>query len=210
MIIAIDGPAAAGKGTLAKALGIKLNFDYMDTGIIFRDLAFRMIQKDLKETDITAIIGMVDEIDFSSSDRNELRSPEVAQMASVIASIDEVRQATLSLQRRFAQNPPGAKGAVLDGRDIGTVVCPEADVKIFMTADLEVRATRRFIDLKKRGYSTLWHEVFDDMKIRDDRDKNRAVAPLKPAQDAVVLDTTRMTEEEVLRKTLDIICNKAY
>ena len=190
--IAIDGPAAAGKGTISKAVAAHYGFAYLDTGLLYRAVGAKVLlgldpieaAKTLSAEDLEA---------------QGLRTPEVAQAASKVAVIAEVRAALVDFQRAFARR---AGGAVLDGRDIGTVICPNAEAKLFVTASAEVRAKRRFLELTGKGKVTSIKEVLADVKARDDRDMNRAEAPLKPAEDAVMIDTSDLSIEEALAAAL--------
>ena len=181
--IAIDGPAAAGKGTISRAVAAHFGFAHLDTGLLYRAVGARMLEG---VDPIAAARALVPE----DLENPALRTPEVAQAASKVAVIGEVRAALVDFQRAFARR---AGGAVLDGRDIGTVICPEAEAKLFVTASAEIRARRRFDELRERGLSAEFDTVLADVKARDARDMERAEAPLKPAQDAVVIDTTEMT-----------------
>lgn len=211
-IIAIDGPAASGKGTLARALSEKLGFGYMDTGALYRAVAYEVLEAGGNpESEGDAVQGaqrFTDRLKVESDILGHagLRSESVAQAASQVASVSEVRDLLLQAQRSFAKDPGrGLKGAILDGRDIGTVVCPEAQIKIFITADLAVRAERRMKELQFRGIPVTYEAVLKDMRKRDVRDKNRNTAPLKPAEDAVVIDTSALTEQDIQKQVLDII-----
>ena len=193
--IAIDGPAAAGKGTIGRALAAHFGFAHLDTGLLYRATGRRML-------------GGLDPIEAAHSLRAEdleaddLRTPDVSQAASRVAAIPEVRQALLDFQRAFARR---AGGAVLDGRDIGTVICPEAEVKLFVTASDAERARRRHLELTGKGHEVTLDEVAQDLRDRDARDSARATAPLKPAEDAVLLDTSEMTIEEATAKAIAIV-----
>lgn len=181
-IIAIDGPAASGKGTIGRALAADLGFHHLDTGLLYRATG-------VKGGDpVAAARGLV----AADLARDDLRSAEAGQAASRVAAIPEVRAALIDFQRRFAMREPGA---VLDGRDIGTVICPEAEVKLFVTASPEVRAERRFLELTAAGHEVTRAGVLADVKARDERDSSRSAAPLRPAEDAVVLDTSELDIE---------------
>ncbi len=186
MIIAVDGPAAAGKGTIARALADHFRFHFLDTGTLYRRVGLAVIKSGGDSAKAPEIAQNLNIHDYREAD---LRSEEVGAAASLVASIPEVRQALLAFQREFAAHAPGA---VLDGRDIGTVVCPDAAVKLFVTASPEVRARRRFAELKSYGMDVNLAAVLDDIKRRDERDSHRAVAPLVAAADAVVIDTSEL------------------
>lgn len=196
-IVAIDGPAAAGKGTLAKRLAAHLGYDHLDTGSLYRAVASKALRAGMMPENAAASFAIAD---LSASD---LRSEKVAQHASVVAAIPAVRAALLDFQRDFARNPPGGKGAVLDGRDVGTVVCPWPETaKFFVTASLEARARRRYEELLAKGESPIHAAVLAEMAERDARDAQRATAPLKPAPDAILLDTSDMTAEDAFQAAL--------
>jgi cytidylate kinase len=190
--VAIDGPAAAGKGTISKAVAERLGFAHLDTGLLYRAVGAKTLTG---AEPIAAAQALLPE----DLDGTDLRTPEVAQAASKVAVIPEVRAALVDFQRAFARR---AGGAVLDGRDIGTVICPEAEVKLFVTASAEVRAERRFLELDAKGMEVTREEVLADVKARDDRDMNRAEAPMKPAEDAVLIDTSSLSIEEALAAAL--------
>ena len=181
--IAIDGPAAAGKGTVSKAVAAHFGFAHLDTGLLYRAVGAKM----LLGMDPTVAAQTLNAKDLTSGD---LRSPEVAQAASKVAVVANVRSALLNFQRSFARR---AGGAVLDGRDIGTVICPQAEAKLFVTARAEVRARRRYEELALKGDALSFEQVLADVHERDARDRDRAEAPLKPAQDAVTIDTSDMS-----------------
>ncbi len=203
MIIAIDGPAAAGKGTLARRLGRHFNLAYLDTGRLYRAVGFRTLQLgfDPNNADAAAVVARA--LDPRDLDEPGLRDEAVGAAASVVAAHEGVRKALLDFQRDFAHRPPkGFAGAVLDGRDIGTVVCPEADVKLFVTARPEVRAERRVRELQARGVAAIHSRVLQDMNERDARDIARGVAPLSAAVDAFVLDTSEFVEDAAFAAAL--------
>jgi cytidylate kinase len=202
MIIAIDGPAASGKGTLAALVAEHLGYDCLDTGLLYRAVARDVRAKGGVLTDEAAAARAAAALDVTTLDDAELKSATMGEAASVVAGHPAVRAALLDLQREFARRPPGV---VIDGRDIGTVVCPDADVKIFVTANLEVRARRRFDELVHRGEPVTFEGVLEVIRKRDARDQARTVAPLRPASDAVVLDTSAMTVTEAFQVALDIV-----
>lgn len=185
MIIAVDGPAAAGKGTIARALARHFGFHFLDTGSLYRMVGLSLLRRGLDPADTAAAIAAAKTLNPARFDDAELRTEAVGAAASIVAVIPEVRAELLDFQRSFARRKPGA---VLDGRDIGTVVCPEADVKLFVTASPEVRARRRQMELGAASYD----EVLADIQARDRRDSGRATAPLAAAADAVVIDTSVM------------------
>jgi cytidylate kinase len=203
-IITIDGPAASGKGTLARKLAEHLGYFYLDTGALYRLIGLEVLKTNIepeKNEDAVAKIAQNLAQSFTANMMNnpDLKRDDVGQNASRSASLPKVRAAILDLQRQLAKNPPdGAHGSVLDGRDCGTVICPEAGIKVYITADVEERAKRRHADLQSNNIDTSYEEVLADMKMRDDRDMNRTTAPLKPADDAVILDTTALGIEEAL------------
>ncbi len=206
MIIALDGPSASGKGTLARHLAKALNLAYLDTGMIYRALAARLLEAGSDPADSEAARRAARVLTVADLERPGLRREEVGQTASVVAAIPEVRAALLELQRQFAMRPPdGTAGAVLDGRDIGTVVCPQADVKLFVTASAEARAARRHKELLDRGEPSIYARVVQEMEARDARDSAREVAPLKPAPNALILDTSEMDEEAVFAAAMRIV-----
>jgi len=187
MIIAIDGPAASGKGTIARRLANHYGLPHLDTGLMYRAVAKTVLDAGYALDDRARVIDAAIKLDPTRFDETELKSYTVGEAASVVAALPEVRAALFNFQQEFAATPDGA---VLDGRDIGTVICPHADVKIFVTASPEERARRRTLELKARGQQVRESEVLADILRRDERDRSRAVAPLRPAPDAYVLDTT--------------------
>jgi len=195
VIIAVDGPAAAGKGTIARALAQHFGYHHLDTGTLYRRVGLELLKSDGDIHDSKVATAIARNLPSYAWFDYELRTEAVGAAASIVASIPEVRAALLDFQRSFAgQNP----GAVLDGRDIGTVVCPTAQVKLFITASPEVRARRRQAELQAGGMDVTYEAVLQDIRQRDERDRNRAVAPLASAKDAVVIDTSEMTAEEAI------------
>ena len=206
MIVAVDGPSASGKGTLARRLALALAFAYLDTGQIYRAVASRVLAAGHNPADPAAALKAAQNISADDLTRPDLRTERVSQAASIVAAIPTVREALLGFQRDFAEHPPGgAAGAVLDGRDIGTVVCPEAKAKLFITATPEIRARRRHEELIGRGADSIYARVLEDMMERDQRDASREVAPSRPAPDALVLDTSTLGANEVFEKALAFV-----
>ncbi len=206
MIIAIDGPGAAGKGTLARRLAAALDFAYLDTGALYRAVAAKVLASGGEAGDETAARLAAESFVAGDMERPDLRGEAVSQAASIVSAQPAVRAALLAFQRRFATAPPGGRtGAVLDGRDIGTVVCPEAEVKLYVTAGQEARARRRHKELLVRGEKAIYARVLQEMRDRDARDSGRSAAPLRPADDAIVLDTTEMDADAALEAALDIL-----
>lgn len=205
-VVALDGPAAAGKGTVARRLAAHFGFAYLDTGLLYRAVGLRVREAGHDPSDKEAAVAAARALRAADLEDSRLRTDEAAEAASVVAAIPEVRQVLITFQRGFAGDPPdGAKGAVVDGRDIGTVVCPDADVKIFVTASLETRAERRVKELRERGIAGIHSRVLRDMKDRDARDSQRAAAPMRMAEDAVLLDTTGLDADEVFAAALTVI-----
>ncbi len=195
-VIAIDGPVAAGKGTLARRLAEAFGLAYLDTGMIYRAVAAKVLAEGGDPEDPAAALGAARSLERGDLERADLRREAVGQGASIVAAMAPVRAALLDFQRRFAEQPPGdGSGAVLDGRDIGTVVCPGAEVKFFVTASIESRARRRHKELLERGEKSIYARVLQDLQDRDARDSGRQAAPLRPAEDAIIMDTTEMDAE---------------
>lgn len=206
MIVAIDGPAGAGKGTLARRLARELGFAHLDTGALYRAVALRLRRTGADERDVAAAVAAADALTPDDLEDPDLRDDAVAGTASIVSAYPAVRQALLDYQRRFAAAPPGgAAGAVIEGRDIGTVVCPDADVKIYVDADLEARARRRLRDLLDSGRSADLAGVRRDMAERDARDRNRPESPLRAAPDAHLLDTTNLDIDGVFAAAKDLV-----
>ncbi|MCB5174073.1 MULTISPECIES: (d)CMP kinase [Microvirga] len=205
MIIAIDGPAASGKGTLGKRLAEHFGFAHLDTGLLYRAVARVLLDRGVALTDRDAAALVARELDVTHLDDPRLRGAEMGEAASVVSAYQPVRDALLAFQRQFGDQEPGA---VLDGRDIGTVVCPHADVKLFITASPEERAKRRHLELTKRGEAPPYETILDDIRRRDERDMNRSNAPLKAADDALTLDTTHLDADAVFQAALELVRGK--
>lgn len=205
MIIAIDGPAASGKGTLARRIAHHLGLIHLDTGLLYRAVARDMKEQGLDLEDAAKAAAVAADLDLETLEDPELRAPGLGDAASVVAKHQSVRERLLKLQQDFAHTPPGA---VLDGRDIGTVVCPDADVKIYVTASSEVRARRRFNERMQRGDAATYEGVLADIRRRDERDAARDSAPMRPATDAVLLDTSDLDIEAAFDQALGVIHRK--
>ncbi len=197
-VIAIDGPAASGKGTVSKVISEKLQFNYLDTGKLYRAIGAKYL-------DGYQPIAAAKSLDINDLDKYDLQKPEIAQAASEIASIPEVRAALLEFQRTFSQKLPGA---VLDGRDIGTVVCPDARIKIFLTASLEARAKRRYIELLKHDEKINFETILEQIKERDERDRTRSSSPMIAASDAKIFDTSEASINETVDEVFSFIQTK--
>ncbi len=205
-VIAIDGPAASGKGTLARRLAAHYGIAYLDTGLLYRAVGVKVIDAGGGPANPSDAEHAARTMVMADTQNAALRTDEAAQAASKVAAIPAVRAALLDFQRDFARNPPtGEPGVVMDGRDIGTVVCPDAAVKLFVTADMQTRAQRRCNELLSRGVQTTVGAVLADLQERDARDSQRAVAPLAVAAGAFVLDTSGMTPDMVLATALSLI-----
>ena len=202
MIIAIDGLAASGKGTLGKRLAAHYGLAHLDTGLIYRAVAKALIDAGQRPSDVKAAAAAAKALDPSHFDEVVLKAHSISEAASIVSAIPEVREALLAFQRDFAARPPGA---VLDGRDIGTVICPNADVKIYVTATPDVRARRRVAEYRAQGRNIDEAAVLADIRTRDDRDQNRTIAPLKRASDAHLLDTTHLDIDAAIRAAIDIV-----
>lgn len=193
--IAIDGPAAAGKGTISKAVAAHFGFAHLDTGLLYRAVGAQTL-------DGVDAVEAAQSLTPEALERDDLRTPAVAQAASKVAVIADVRAALVDFQRAFSRR---AGGAVLDGRDIGTVICPNAEVKLFVTASAEVRAERRYLELTGKGQEVTREQVLQDVKERDARDADRAEAPMKAAQDAVVLDTSTLSIDDAVAQAISYV-----
>ena len=202
MIIAVDGPAAAGKGTIARALAQHFGYHFLDTGTLYRRVGLALLETSDDPRNVKAAVAIAQNLNSHPYSDLELRTEVVGAAASIVAVIPEVREALLAYQRNFADQLPGA---VLDGRDIGTVVCPDADVKLFITASPEVRATRRLAELQAYGADVTFETVLHEIRQRDERDRTRAFAPLVPAADATVIETSEMTAEEAIAAAIRLV-----
>ena len=202
LVIAVDGPAAAGKGTLARRLATHYGLRHLDTGLLYRATALRVLKAGGDPTRATEAASAARGISDSDLVDPALRDEEVGQAASVVATHGAVRKALLAYQRAFAGHPPGA---VLDGRDIGTVVCPDARVKLYLEASAEVRAARRLCELRSRGVESIESNVLDEIIARDARDRRRSAAPMKPAADACRIDTSALGPDEVFEQAVAIV-----
>ncbi|ADZ72602.1 (d)CMP kinase [Polymorphum gilvum] len=202
MIIAIDGPAASGKGTLARRLAAHFGLRHLDTGLTYRAVAAALLANGLPLGDEAVAVEIARHLDLGVMDRSVLSAHEIGEAASRIAVLPGLREELVRLQRAFAHIPPGA---VLDGRDIGTVVCPDAAVKLFVTAAAEARARRRTDEMLANGTEADFASVLEDLRRRDERDASRSVAPMKPAADAHLLDTTEMDIEAAFQAAVDIV-----
>ena len=210
MIIAIDGPAGAGKGTLATRLAEHFNLAKLDTGLLYRAVGMKVVRAGGDPEDETLAATMAQSLSAADMEADGLRTEEAGSAASIVSAYPKVRQALLEFQRAFAGNPPGdTAGAILDGRDIGTVVCPDASAKLYITAAVEVRADRRYKELMARDGVADYEKVLEDMKIRDARDQGRDTAPLQAADDACQIDTSDMGIDAVFDTALDFIRSKA-
>lgn len=207
-VIALDGPAAAGKGTLAKRLAAHYGFAHLDTGALYRAVGLAVLRAGDDPTDPGAATAAAQNLDPATLQDPELRSAAAGDASSKVAAIPGVRQALFDFQRRFAAHPPLGSGSVLDGRDIGTVICPDAPVKIFVTASPEARANRRLRELQARGEGAIYARVLEDIRARDARDAARADAPMKPADDAVHLDTSDLDIDQVFEQAKAIVERK--
>jgi len=205
MIIAIDGPSASGKGTLAKKLAEHYQLAYLDTGLLYRKVAFDVLKTGAKAANVEAAEKAALGLDMSNVEEELLRTGEIAEAASIVAAEPRVRSAILQFQRIFAQNP---QGAVLDGRDIGSFVCPDADIKLFVSASAKTRAKRRFLELSQAGYTGCLEEVYQDIEARDVRDRERKTAPLQQVEDAHLLDTSNLDIETAFRTAVEWIDSK--
>jgi cytidylate kinase len=208
VVIAVDGPAASGKGTLARRIAAELGYAYLDTGLLYRAIGLALLRDGKDPADAETAVAHAVAFDTAATDFDDpaLRDEETGRAAGIVAANSQVRETLIEVQRRFAAAPPGGMpGAVLDGRDIGTVICPQADYKIFVDADIQVRAERRVKELQDRGVESIPSRVLQDMKERDERDRTRSVAPLAPAADASVIDTTNLNADAAFAEAMYLI-----
>lgn len=212
-VITVDGPSAAGKGTLARRLAAHFGFDFLDTGGLYRGVGLAVLRQAKDPADETAAIAAAEALRPDLLGDPALREEATSRAASIVAAIPGVRAAILNWQRDFAANPPkSGRGAVLDGRDIGTVVCPAAQAKLFITASVEARARRRFKELQARlqegGEKAIYARVLQDMQERDARDQGRSISPTKAAADAQIIDTSDLTADQVFDQALAFVMSK--
>ncbi len=208
VVIAVDGTAASGKGTLARRLASEFQYAYLDTGLLYRCIALSLLDSGHDPTDGSRAESVAERFTLRGMNFSNpaLRNEEIGNAAGIVAANANVRAALINKQRRFAADPPNAAaGAVLDGRDIGTVICPDADYKFFVDADVNVRAERRRKELQDRGVESIPARVLQDMKERDRRDRNRTVAPLVPASDASVINTTNLNADAAFALAMSFI-----
>ena len=209
MIIAIDGPAAAGKGTLARRLAEHFGLAFLDTGLLYWAVGMNIVRSGADSNDPVLAEAAAKALTPKDLEAEDLRTDAAADAASRVSAVPGVRAQLLEFQRHFAADPPGgAKGTVLDGRDIGTVVCPEADAKIYLDASVEARAKRRVKELRLRGVESIESRVLQEMQDRDARDSGRAVAPLRAADDALRIDTTDLSPDKVFDRALSYIAER--
>jgi cytidylate kinase len=211
LVIALDGPAAAGKGTLARRLAQHYNLAYLDSGTLYRGVGLTVLRQGLDPTNESVATAAAVGLKPDLLAEPDIRVEATSQAASKVAAIPAVRTALLDWQRRFAAHPPvGKAGAVMDGRDIGTVVCPDAKVKIFITASVEARAQRRFKELQEKGEGVIYARVLEDMRERDARDTVRSTSPMKPADDALIIDTSALDADQVFERARTYIDRRIH
>ena len=206
LVIAIDGPAASGKGTLARRLARELNLAHLESGLLYRAVALRLLREGKEPANAEAATDAARRITPAELADPALRDEATSSAASVVSAHPTVREALIKLQRDFASHPPEwTQGVMIDGRDIGTVICPDAGIKIFLEASPDIRAERRAKELRQRGGNAISSRILQDMKERDARDRNRAASPLKPAEDAFILDNSNLDEDGALQAALTFI-----
>jgi cytidylate kinase len=206
IVVAIDGPAASGKGTIARQVAERFNLDYLDTGSIYRAVGYKILHQEQDPSDESVAVSAAKSLTAEELKNPNLYDEGVGAAASKVAAIPAVREVLLEFQQSFAKSP---KGAILDGRDIATVVCPHADFKFYITADIATRARRRYKQLQNKDSSVIYQAVLDDLNRRDARDSEREIAPLKQAQDAIAIDTTELTIAEVVQRVTAVIAEKS-
>jgi cytidylate kinase len=208
-VITVDGPSAAGKGTLARRLAAHFGFKFLDTGTLYRGVGLTVLRQGLDPADETAATAAAKALKSDLLADPAIRAETTSSSASMVAAIPSVRAAILNWQREFARDAArDSGGAVLDGRDIGTVVCPDADAKLFITASVQARADRRVKELQARGETAIYARVLQDMQERDARDQGRSISPTKPATDALIIDTSDLTADQVFERALAFIASK--
>lgn len=208
-VITVDGPSAAGKGTLARRLASHFGYEFLDTGTLYRGVGLSVLRQGLDPKDKNAATAAAKALTPDLLGDPAIRAETTSSSASVVAAIPSVREAILNWQRQFAREAArNSGGAVLDGRDIGTVVCPDADAKLFITASREARAERRVKELQARGEKAIYARVLQDMQERDARDQGRSISPTKPATDALIIDTSDLTADQVFERALAFIASK--
>jgi CMP/dCMP kinase len=208
-VITVDGPSAAGKGTLARRLAAHFGFDFLDTGSLYRGVGLSVLRQSLDPADEKAATAAAKALKPEILSDPAIRAENTSTAASKVAAIPSVRAAILNWQRDFARDAASnSGGAVLDGRDIGTVVCPDADAKLFITASVQARADRRVKELQARGETAIYARVLQDMQERDARDQGRSISPTKPATDALIIDTSDLTADQVFERALAFIASK--
>ena len=208
-VITVDGPSAAGKGTLARRLASHFGYEFLDTGSLYRGVGLAVLRQGLDPADENAATAAAKGLTAGILDDPAIRAEATSSAASKVAAIPSVRAAILNWQRDFARDAArNSGGAVLDGRDIGTVVCPDADAKLFITASVEARAARRLKELQARGETAIYARVLQDMQERDARDQGRSISPTKPATDALIIDTSDLTADQVFDRALAFITTK--
>lgn len=208
-VITVDGPSAAGKGTLARRLAAHFGFDFLDTGALYRGVGLSVLRQHLDPADEKAATAAAKALKPEILSDSAIRAENTSTAASKVAAIPSVRAAILNWQRDFARDAASnSGGAVLDGRDIGTVVCPGADAKLFITASVQARADRRVKELQARGETAIYARVLQDMQERDARDQGRSISPTKPATDALIIDTSDLTADQVFERALAFIASK--
>tara|TARA_R110002096_G_scaffold436090_1_gene667240 strand:+ start:9625 stop:10278 length:654 start_codon:yes stop_codon:yes gene_type:complete len=210
IIIALDGPAASGKGTLARRLADHYNLALLDTGALYRAVGWNVLQAGGNPENKDDAVKAVEKLSITDLSNPELRSESIGAAASKVATIPAVRRTLVDFQRTFAHNPPANKdGTILDGRDIGTVICPDAPIKIFITADVETRAKRRFLEeFGENGSEQEYQKILTELRARDERDMNRASSPLKQAENAYLIDTTYSDIEAVFEAAISFVSSK--